>query len=145
METATSLARKSWIKRHGSWVIGIGSALLAATLFVAIYFTAGTLFHDSDAFHLAMATASANPVVMQSVGTPLETGRFVSGNMQITPATGHAEFSVPISGPRGHGKLYVEAHKSAGSWLLSVLEFIADGSQTAVDLLPAAPATALTN
>lgn len=127
------------MKRYPGWMIGAGAMLVTTALLAVIYFTSGTLFHDSDAFHLAISTAETNPVVIQNVGTPLETGRFVSGKMEVSKAAGHAEFSIPISGPKGHGKLYVEAHKTAGSWRMSVLQFIAEGSQTPVDILASAP------
>lgn len=136
MEPVAIPHRKSWIERRAAWVIGIGAILLFATFFAAIFFAVGTLFHDSDAFHMAVSTAAVNPLVMEKVGNPIETGRFVSGNMNVTASTGQAEFSIPVSGPKGHGNLYVEAHKTAGIWRLSVLEFIADGSHTAVDILP---------
>ena len=140
MESTAIPPRKNWIKRHSAWAIGIGAVLVAAAFIGAIFFLTGTLLHDSDAVHMAVSTAEANPAVIQTLGTPLETGRFVSGNLEVSDANGHAELSIPISGPRGHGKLYVEARKSAGSWHMRVLQFVADGSQTPIDILPAAPA-----
>jgi hypothetical protein len=143
MGSATALPQRSWIKRHAPWVIGIGALLMFAAFLTVIYVSAGTIFHDSDAYHMALSAAQENPVILENVGNPIETGRFVSGNMEDSGATGHTEFSVPISGPKGHGKLYVEARKSAGSWRLRVLQFVADGGQVPIDILPAPPAADL--
>jgi len=145
MEFDATKTRQNRLRRRRAWAIGIVAVFLAFGGLAAIYFTAGTMFRDSDAFHLAVAAAQASPVVLAKVGSPVETGRFISGNMEVSPAAGHAELSIPVSGPRGHGKLYVEAHKSAGIWSMTVLKFVPAGSSAPIDLLPAAPAPVSVN
>ena len=139
MESTASLPQKSWIKRHPAWVIAISVALVIATFIAAIFFLVETIFHNSEVFHLAVSTAEANPAIIQTLGTPMETGRFVSGNIAVSNAEGNAELSIPISGRRGHGTIYVEARKSDGTWHMNVLQFFANESQTPIDLLSAAP------
>lgn len=72
---------------------------------------------------MAVAQAESNAAVTQSIGSPLKVGWIVSGNVQVVNSDGHAELSVPVSGPKGSGTLYVEAKKRSGIWRLTFLEF----------------------
>jgi hypothetical protein len=139
MEYTASTTRKNRLKRNSVWMIGVGTVLFAVACIATIFYSVGTMLRDSDAFHLAVSAAQASPVLLEKVGSPMETGRFISGSIEVSPATGLAELSIPVSGPRGRGKLYVEAHKSAGNWRMSLLQFVGEGTQTPIDLLPAAP------
>jgi len=45
----------------------------------------------------------------------------MSGNTNINGASGEANLSIPISGPKGKGTIYVAAKKSLGRWNYSGL------------------------
>lgn len=62
-------------------------------------------------------------------------GFFVTGNIEVNPASGHAELAIPVSGPKGSGTVYVESHKSAGLWYLDLLQFADKATDMRVDLL----------
>jgi hypothetical protein len=51
---------------------------------------------------------------------------------------------VPISGPKGQGKIYVTAHKSAGIWSYSVMEAALEGNDQRINLLSDVAAGTLT-
>jgi hypothetical protein len=131
METALEKPHRSWLRAH--WkpvlVVWLGLALSGA---VAAFLMIG----NSDAAKLAIATAQSNSVLAERHGLPLKTAWFVSGNIEVTPASGHAELAIPISGPKGTGTIYVEARKRAGIWHLEMLQFGNDGSSERLDLLP---------
>jgi hypothetical protein len=57
------------------------------------------------------------------LGTPIEPGSFVSGNLSVSGASGEAELVIPISGPKGKGTLVARATKRAGEWRFSMLLF----------------------
>lgn len=42
---------------------------------------------------------------------------------------------MPVSGPKGEGRLYLEAHKQAGLWQLDLLKFGPEDSEERADLL----------
>src|ERR1700730_3585265 len=57
------------------------------------------------------------------------------------PVRAHADLSVPISGPKGKGTVYVKALKSAGAWAYNSMVATVDGSSEKIDLLANATAT----
>ena len=81
--------------------------------------------------------AQSNRQVAQQLGSPIEEGwLLVAGPrmFQMLPASRH--LSVPISGPKGKGTVYITAHKSAGRWHYSMMQVPAiDGSDEKIDLL----------
>ncbi len=136
-------APKSWLQRN---VVLVVCVVVAVGLLGAIAAGIGWAFSmmgNSDAVRLAFDTANANPMMIERLGSPLKKGWLVSGSIEVTGPSGHAEFAIPISGPRGAGTLYVEAHKRAGLWQLDLLQFGTRDSTERLDLLAgAAPAPA---
>jgi hypothetical protein len=59
----------------------------------------------------------------------------VLGNIETTPTSGRAELAIPVSGPKGSGTLYVEAHKQAGLWKVDSLQLGIKDSEERTDLL----------
>jgi len=71
---------------------------------------------------MAVAAAESNPVVQQKLGEPLKVGFLPSGSMEISGSSGHADLSIPVSGPRGQGTIYAVARKSVGLWKFESLD-----------------------
>jgi hypothetical protein len=69
------------------------------------------------------------------LGEPIELGFWISGSINISGPTGNADFSVPLSGPKGAGRLYIVGEKSAGKWSFDLLEVEIDGRDERIDLL----------
>jgi Cytochrome oxidase complex assembly protein 1 len=124
--------QKNWFQRHiGLTIAGGCSVVLAAfVLFVLLILTfVFGMIRNSDATKLALERARSNTTVIQRIGQPLETGWFVSGNVNTTGPSGHAELEIPVHGNKGKGTIYVVADKSAGLWTFSTLDVaFADGT-----------------
>jgi hypothetical protein len=133
--------RRSWLGRN--WGKLLAAAFLCMILFVA---GIGTLLmaamRGSDVAKEAVARSQANALVMQRLGAPISEGWFVGGSINVSPGSGDADLSVPISGPKGKGTVYVKAQKSAGAWAYSLMVATTDGSSEKIDLLANATATA---
>ena len=116
-------SRQAPPRRRSSWRLFItlifGIAVFACALIVFIF----SMLRNAEAAKLALAQAESSPAVTQRIGSPLKEGWIVSGNVQVVNSGGHAELSIPVTGPRGSGTLYVEAKKQAGLWKLTLLEF----------------------
>ncbi|MGO4780288.1 cytochrome c oxidase assembly factor Coa1 family protein, partial [Lysobacter sp. 2RAB21] len=59
----------------------------------------------------------------------------IQGSMQTSNDDGHADLSLPLTGPRGKGRLYLKADRAAGRWSYSLIVVAIDGSDQRIDLL----------
>jgi hypothetical protein len=134
--------RTTWLARNWKWFVPAGclSLLLVFGVFVAAVLTIvfGSM-KSSDAYRLAMDRARASGAVVEALGTPVEEGFFVSGNVSVSGPSGSAELAIPVRGPRGKGTVYVEARKSAGEWTFTRLVFEANETKQRLDLLDDEP------
>ncbi len=108
---------------------------VAAGLAVLILIFVTVLLGDSDASKMAFAAAQASPTVRQRLGESIKEGLFVSGSIEISGPSGHADISIPISGPRGKATVYAVARKSADVWTLDILQVAFGDEAGRVDLL----------
>ncbi len=124
-EKKQSLLNVRW-KRNLLIVVGI-----------TVVFTIGLsgVIGNSEVSKLAFARAEADPTVRQRIGEPVKRGFFTSGSIETSDASGRADLSIPINGPRGKAKLYVVAQKSAGLWTFSTLQVAFTEGTERVDLL----------
>jgi hypothetical protein len=130
--------KKNWFDRNWKWFVPLaclwGLAVIAAFCALIVYFVFG-LMKTSDVYKEALARAKANPAVVRALGAPIEEGLFVSGSIQVSGPSGSAELSIPLSGPRGKGTIFLEARKSEGRWSFSKLLVEVDGAKERIDLL----------
>jgi len=130
--------RPSWFTRNWKWAVpfGVLAALLLAVAFVGgILFLVETSFQRSEFYTQALARARANPQVAEKIGQPLQAGWLASGNLNVSGPSGDANVSIPVSGPKGKGTLYVVAKKSAGVWTLVTLQVEVAEEAERIDLL----------
>jgi len=128
--------RRSWWSQNWKWITA-GCALLAFLPLAILGIIALVLsgMRNSDVCRLAMAYVRQDEVVLQKLGSPIEQGWLMSGTMQTSGGSGTADLSLPISGPKGKGKLYLTAEKRAGEWKFSTLVLRIEGETEAIDLL----------
>ena len=90
---------------------------------------------STDVYKEALARAKTDPAVIEALGSPIKEGFLMSGNTNVNGASGESNLAIPISGPKGKGKIYVSANKSLGQWNYSGL--VADVGEThqRIDLL----------
>ena len=90
---------------------------------------------SSDIYKDALARAKTHPAVIEALGSPVTEGFLVSGNTSVNGASGEANLSVPVSGPKGKGTIYVAATKSLGRWNYSGLVLEIKRTHQRIDLL----------
>ena len=83
----------------------------------------------------ALARAKVHPSVIEALGSPIREGFLVSGNTNVNGASGEANLSIPISGPKGKGTIYVAANKLLGRWNYSGLIVEIAKTHQRIDLL----------
>lgn len=124
----------------GPWrsrlVLGLVSLLAIAAFLVSLLTFIEHEIKSSEVYERSVAEARASWEVIGSLGQPINVGWFSSGEItQASNGTGRARLTIPLSGPKGKGKLKVEAARLAGRWRFSVLQFIPPGQAPTVDLL----------
>jgi Cytochrome oxidase complex assembly protein 1 len=115
--------------------------LAAGFVFVIVSIVFGAM-KSSDAYKTALAKVQADPRVVNTLGSPIRDGFFVSGTTNVSGSSGHADLTVPISGPKGKGTVYFVATKFAGEWSFSKLIVEVGKTGERIDLTENGPRTA---
>ena len=124
--------QRKWAK----WgVVALGSMALAA---VAMFFGVASLLKDSEAFRMSLAALERSAPGAQQIGNPIETG-MPSGSLQTSGPRGRASLAYSVSGPKGKGKVYVEATMALGKWQVDRLVLEQDGSGIRTEIDPRLP------
>jgi len=133
-----SQAKGNWWTRNCKWFVPTG-CLTIGLLFVAfivsiVLIVFGTL-KSTDVYKEAVAKAKANPAVIEALVSQIKEGMFVSGSSNVNGATGESNLSIPISGPKGKGTIYLSAKKSLGRWNYDDLVVEIKNTGERIDLL----------
>ena len=134
----TEASSPNWWSRNWKWFVPAGclSLILLFGAFIAVVVGAASgMMKSSDAYKEGLARAQASAAVTEALGTPIAPGWFTSGSVNVSGGSGEAHLEIPISGPKGKGKIYVEATKSTGEWSYSKLEVVIAASGEHIDLL----------
>ena len=109
------------------------------TLFIAFVVSIAVIVFgaakSTDVYKDALARARVHPSVIEMIGSPIKEGFLVSGNTNVNGASGEANLSIPISGPKGKGTIYVAGSKSLGRWNYSGLIVEIAKTHQRIDLL----------
>jgi hypothetical protein len=135
----------NWWKRNWKWFVPLGCFSMAVLFVVFVGSVVLIVFSavkSTDVYKDALARAKAHPAVVEVLGSPVTEGFLVSGNTNVNSASGEANLSIPIAGPKGKGTIYVAARKSLGQWKYSGLVFEIAKTHQRIDLLQSpAPAS----
>lgn len=93
-------------------------------------------FKDSGAYQQAVHFASTDRRVIELLGSPVTGGAMASGSISTSgDATGSADLSIPINGPKGAARLYASGTLKAGIWSWQTLEVDPKNGQPRINLL----------
>ena len=141
----SSTPKPNWWKRNWKWFVPLGcfSIVVLFVVFVGlVVFLVFSAVKSTDVYKDALARAKAHPAVIEALGSRVTEGFLVSGNTNVNGASGEANLSIPIAGPKGKGTIYVSAKKSLGQWNYSGLVFEIAKTHQRIDLLQSpAPAS----
>jgi len=128
----------NWWQRNWKWFVPVGCFSIVL-LFIAfagsIVLIVFSAVKSTDVYKDALSRAKAHPAVIEALGSPVTDGFLVSGNTNVNGAAGETNLSIPVSGPKGKGTIYVAATKSLGRWNYSGLIFEIAETHRRIDLL----------
>ncbi|WP_454828283.1 cytochrome c oxidase assembly factor 1 family protein [Pseudoxanthomonas wuyuanensis] len=132
-----AIAQPNWWSRNWTWfvpVLAVALALLFAAAIAGFLALVMGMVKSSEPYQQAMARAQAEPAVSAALGEPIADGWFVQGNININGSSGDASLAIPVRGPNGDGKIYVDAVRAAGAWEYRTLIVELDDGQRRIDL-----------
>ncbi|PYJ91413.1 MAG: hypothetical protein DMF42_00455 [Verrucomicrobia bacterium] len=130
--------RPNWWKRNWKWFVPVGCfsiAVLFVAFVAAVVLIVFSAVKSTDVYKDALTRAKAHPAVIEALGSPITEGFLLSGNTNVNGASGEANLSIPVSGPKGKGTIYVAATKSLGRWNYSGLVLEIAKTDQRIDLL----------
>ncbi len=128
---------KGWFSRNWKWIAGLfgGAALLGCLCVAAVMGITGisiagafSMIKGNPVYQEALQTVQADSRAQEMLGTPITAGWMISGEISESGSTGTADFSIPVSGPKGSGRVDVVARKVNGEWTITLLQLVMDGS-----------------
>lgn len=112
----------------------LGIFALVALIIGVVFFVIFSSFQSSPVYIQAMDAAQHDPRVTSALGSPIQSGWFISGEISEQGLSGDANLVIPISGPRKSGTLYAAARKGNGTWQFYTLAVQVDGSSDIIVL-----------
>lgn len=88
-----------------------------------VYVSALSGVRSHPFYQQAMALASEHPRVIEATGLPLTGGFITKGEIQVDDENQHgsADVEIPVTGPRGDGRLRVRGRLVEGEWVIDQL------------------------
>ena len=103
-------------------VIGcLAAAVIGLLGIAAIIIIVFGAIKSTDAYKGARSAAERDPRVIAALGTPMKTGIWVSGNVNVNANGGNADFEFPMRGPNGEARVHAVATRDTTGWHYSVL------------------------
>jgi len=131
--------QKSWFGRNWMWLVPVGGCLtliVVGIVFIgSLFFGVTEVFKNSTPYEYALEQARNNPEVILALGDHIESDGMISGNISIQNDKGNADFSIPIKGSKGKGRIFVIAEKSGDEWFYEKLYVVIKMTQQEINLL----------
>ena len=124
-----------WWSRNWKWALCLGVPISAIGLIALIFFGIMGLFTSSEVYQHSLLKARESAEVRRALGEPIEASLWMTGQINIMNQSGEADITIPISGPKGSGQLFVNAEMRAGVWRYSTLEVEVEGEREHIKLL----------
>lgn len=112
-------------------ILVVGWIVLSAVIGGGVFYA----LRSSVAYEAGMRRLQESAEVADLLGRPLEFGRFPMGRIAVANDAGSAALTFPVSGPKGRGRVLVEATKRAGTWSLDRLLLQLEGREGVIDVL----------
>lgn len=110
----------SWWKKNWKWVVPVGGCFTliigAIILFTSIYFGVTGMMEGSQPYEYAFELINKDEELLKILGSPIEKDGMIQGNINWKNGDKSAKMAIPIAGPKGTGKLYIDATGKGDEW-----------------------------
>ncbi len=119
------------------WAMAGLIIIAAAIVLICVFIVAMmAMFKQSVAYEMSFERAVNHPLVIEQLGTPIEDGFFMTGNISVNGPSGEANISFPISGPNGSATVYSYAEKHLGEWEILEMLVEIDATGERIQIVP---------
>lgn len=112
-------------KKDGCFKWGaLGCGLLALLVMIGTIALLVIVFNaikSTDLYKEAVRRATSDPRLVAQLGTPIEPGFFVSGNVSVSGSNGDGDIAFSVSGPKGKASVHAVAKRDSDGWHYSEL------------------------
>ena len=130
--------KEGWFVRNWKWFVPAGclsmTLMIAGFIAVVAYLALGSI-KSSYVYKQAIDKTRSNADVIRELGEPIEAGWLISGRIKVNDSSGSADMSIPVSGPKKSGRVYVLAKKRMDKWDFYGLEVEIEGKGERINLL----------
>lgn len=129
---------KSWFAKNWGWVLGGGCLtiiIIAAIAIGGLIYKVSNSIKESEPYSNAFSLAEENTSVIKYLGEPLETDGIGNTSYKYSNGDTSASLTIPISGPKGKGKIFVNGNKIDDEWQYDELYVLIKNTETKIDLL----------
>jgi len=137
MNTTPAASQKSWIGRNWLWfvpVVVLAPVLTCVGLVTVIGALVFGMIKGSDPYQDSLRAAQQSVALQAELGTPIEAGFFVFGELNLNNSSGDVDISYTVSGPSGDATVYVVGTKSGGQWTYQMIDAEVDATGRRIDL-----------
>lgn len=110
----------SWWKRNWKWVVPVGGCFTliigVIILGASVYFGVSTVMEESQPYEYALELINKDESLIKVLGSPIEKDGMFQGNISWTNGNKVAKIVVPVAGPKGEGKLFIDATGEGDEW-----------------------------
>lgn len=114
------ITQPSWWKRNWKWVVPVGGCftlIIGAVILVAsLYFGVTSIIEESQPYEYAFKLINTDEELVDVLGSPVKKDGMVQGNINWNNGNKSAKMVIPIAGPKGSGKLYIDATGEDDAW-----------------------------
>jgi len=142
---------RGWWARHWRWAVPLAALLTITAAAGAGWFglqQVSRMARGSEPYQEAMRRARCSVHLVAHLGEPIQDGLLPMGGIETdSSGTGSSQFVVHLSGPRGKGRLFLQADRAQGRWDYPMLYVLVKDAEpidlTALDDAEAATQCAL--
>ena len=107
-----------WWGRNWKWVVPVGclgTLLISVAVCGGVFMLIFSFVKSSWAYTEGVNLARHNATVVAELGEPIEPGWAATGSVNVNGSSGDADLTIPLSGPKNSGTLYVVAQSARTS------------------------------
>lgn len=128
--------KEHFVRTQRNWARAGLAVIVAAVLLMALlFYVIMSVISNSDAYTLSLKQVKEDARVVEAMGEPIQPGWFTTGQIALKDASGSANLSIPISGPKCDGEIVSRSNKINGKWVFHLLVVKLECSATEIILI----------